>query len=81
MQETFTELQDKPCKATVQASVEKTVQAVKAKNCQASSPKITEGMHKFVDLFVRKIEETVAQVRIHIACELSSLILMVLLTD
>ena len=62
MEETFIALRDKPCKETVQASAEKTVQTVKARNCQACSPKITEGMRDFLDLFTRKIEETVSQV-------------------
>ena len=62
MEETFTALRDKPCKSTVQACAEKTVQAVKAQNCQACSPKITEGMRDFVDLFVGKVEEVVSQV-------------------
>ena len=62
VEETFTALRDKPCRATVQASAERTVQAVKAKNCQACSPKVTEGMRDFLDLFTRKIEETVSQV-------------------
>ena len=62
MEETFTALQDRPCKSTVQACAEKTVQSVKAQNCQACPPRVTEGMRDFVDLFVRKIEETVSQV-------------------
>ena len=65
MEETFLTLRDKPCKETVQASVEKTVQTVKARNCQACSPKITEGMRDFLDLFARKIEETVFQVSLY----------------
>ena len=63
MEETFTALRDKPCKETVKVSAEKAVQTVKARNCRACSPKITEGMRDFVDLFTRKIEETVSQVR------------------
>ena len=63
MEETFTALRDKPCKETVKASAEKAVQTVKAQNCQLCSVKITEGMRDFVDLFTRKIEETVSQVR------------------
>jgi hypothetical protein len=62
MEETFLALRDKPCKETVQASAEKTVQTIKARNCQACSPKITEGMRDFLDLFMKKIEETVSQV-------------------
>ena len=62
MEETFLALRDKPCKETVQASAEKTVQTVKARNCQACSPKVTEGMRDFLDLFTRKLEETVSQV-------------------
>ena len=62
MEETFLALRDRPCKETVQASAEKTVQTVKAQNCPACSPKITEGMRDFLDLFTRKIEETVLQV-------------------
>ena len=62
MEEAFTALRDKPCAATVQAFADKTVQAVKARNCQACSPKVTEGMRDFVDLFARKIDETVSQV-------------------
>ena len=46
----------------MQASVEKTVQAVKARNCQACSPKTTEGMRDFVHFFVRNIEEIVSEV-------------------
>ena len=62
MEETFTALQDKPCKKTVQDSAEKAVQTVKARNCQTCSPKVTEGMRDFVELFERKIDETVSQV-------------------
>ncbi|KAF8545707.1 hypothetical protein OG21DRAFT_1518546 [Imleria badia] len=61
MEETFTALRDKPCKEPAKASAEKTVQTVKGRNCQVCSPKITEGMRDFVDLFTRKIEETVSQ--------------------
>ena len=63
MEETFTALRDKPCKETMKACAEKTVQTVKARNCQACSAKVTEGMRDFLDLFTRKIEETVSQVR------------------
>ena len=62
MEETFTELRDKPSKETVKAVSEKTVQSVKARNCNICSPKITEGMREFLDLFGRKIEEKVSQV-------------------
>ena len=62
MEETFAALRDKPCKESVQASAEKTVQTVKERDCQACSAKITEGMRDFVDLFTRKIEEVVSQV-------------------
>ena len=62
MEETFAALRDKPCKATMQASAEIAVQAVKARECRACSLRVTEGMRDFVDLFTRKIEETVSQV-------------------
>ena len=62
MEETFTALRDKPCKETVKVCAEKTAQTVKARNCQVCSAKITEGMRDFLDLFTRKIEETVSQV-------------------
>ena len=62
MEETFTALQDRPCGSTVKTCAEKTVQSVKAQNCQACPPRVTEGMRDFVDLFVRKIEETISQV-------------------
>ena len=62
MEETFTALRDKPCKETVMASAEQTVQTVKARNCRACSAKVAEGMRDFLDLFTRKIEETVFQV-------------------
>ena len=62
MEETFMGLQDKPCKETEKASAEKTVQTVKARGCQVCSPKVTEGMRDFVDLFTRKIDETVSRV-------------------
>ena len=62
MEETFAALRDKPCKETVKACAEKTVQTVKSRDCQACSPKITEGMREFLEFFTRKIEETVSQV-------------------
>ncbi|KAF8555641.1 hypothetical protein OG21DRAFT_1476426 [Imleria badia] len=66
MEETFLGLQDKPCKETVQASVEKTVQTVRARNCQACSPRIAEGMRDFLDFFTGKIEETVSQIELEL---------------
>ena len=80
MGETFIALRDKPCKSTVQASAEKTVQEVKARDCGACSPKVTEGMRDFVELFARKIEETVSQVS-RIARVHPPQTWMVLLTD
>ena len=62
MEQTFTELRDKPSKETVKAVSEKTVQSVKARNCNICSPNITEGMRELLDLFARKIEEKVSQV-------------------
>ena len=62
MEETFAALRDQPCTEIVKIFAEKTVQTVKARNCAACSPKVTEGMRDFVDLFTRKIEETVSQV-------------------
>ncbi|KAF8553553.1 hypothetical protein OG21DRAFT_1497601 [Imleria badia] len=62
MEETFTALRDKPCKETVQASAEQTVQIVKAQECRVCSPQITEGMRDFLDLFTRKIEEAVSRI-------------------
>ena len=62
MEESFAALRDKPCMEVVKASAEKTVQAVKTRNCSTCSPKVAEGMRDFVDLFTRKIEETVSQV-------------------
>ena len=62
MGETFTELRDKPSKETVKVVSEKTVQSVKVQNCYICSPKITESMRDFLDLFARKIEENVSQV-------------------
>ncbi|KAG6381733.1 hypothetical protein JVT61DRAFT_337 [Boletus reticuloceps] len=67
MEETFTALRDKPCNETVKTSAEKTVQTVKARNCQACSPTITEGMRDFVDLFTRKIDETVSQIELELS--------------
>ena len=62
MEETFTALRDEPCKETLQTTAEKTVQAVKSRDCQACSPRISEGMRDFVDFFAMKIEEAVSQV-------------------
>ena len=62
MEQAFTELRVKPCKATVQAAAEKTVQIVRARNCRACSSAINEGMRGFSDLFAKKVEETVSQV-------------------
>ena len=62
MEETFTALRDKPCKETVQAAVERTVQSVKARNCNACTPHVAEGMRDFLDLFTRKVDKAVSQV-------------------
>lgn len=62
MEDTFTALRNKPCKETVQAFVENTVQIVKTQGCEGCAPKITEGMCDFVDLFARKVENAVSQV-------------------
>ena len=62
MEEALTVLRDKPCKETLQATAEKTVQAIQSLNCQACSLKISEGMRDFVDFFAMKIEEAVSQV-------------------
>ena len=61
MEETFMALRDKPCKETVKAFAENTVQAVRAQGCTCST-RVPDGMRDFVDLFTRKVEETVAQV-------------------
>ncbi|KAF8551229.1 hypothetical protein OG21DRAFT_304600 [Imleria badia] len=66
MEETFTQLRDKPCAATVRAAAEKTVQTVKTQNCASCSPSITEGMRDFSDLFVRKIEVVVSQIELQL---------------
>ena len=62
MEETFIALQDKPCEKAVQTSSEKMAQAVKARNRQACSSKVTEGMRSFVELFTKKINEAFSQV-------------------
>ena len=62
MGEVFTALRDKPCKKTVNTIAEKTVRTVKARDCPVCSPRITEGMRDFLEMFGRKIEETVSQV-------------------
>jgi hypothetical protein len=62
MEETFTELRNKPCKETVQAFAAQAVKAVKAQGCAACSQMITEGMHEFSDLLVREVEKEVSQV-------------------
>ncbi|KAF8119646.1 hypothetical protein EV363DRAFT_1381192 [Boletus edulis] len=66
MEETFRALQDKPCKETVQATADKTVQTVKARNCQNCSFKITEGMRDFLELFTRKIDESISQIEVEL---------------
>ncbi|KAF8125080.1 hypothetical protein EV363DRAFT_1226096 [Boletus edulis] len=66
MEETFKELRDKPCKATVQAAAEKTVQSVKALNCQACSATVTEGMRDLSDLFVKKVDEAVSRIELEL---------------
>ncbi|KAG6370515.1 hypothetical protein JVT61DRAFT_11296 [Boletus reticuloceps] len=66
MEETFKELRDKPCKATLLAAAEKTVQSVKALNCQACSQKVTEGMRDLSDLFVKKVEEVVSRIELEL---------------
>ena len=62
MEETFAELRDKPSKGTVKAVSEKTVQSVKLQNCGICSPRITEGMREFLEVFAQQIEEKVSQV-------------------
>ncbi|KAF8557936.1 hypothetical protein OG21DRAFT_1481931 [Imleria badia] len=69
MVETFAALRDKPCKETVQASAEKTVQNVKGRNCRVCAPQVTEGMRDFLDLFTRKIEEAVSQIELELDFE------------
>ncbi|KAG8221056.1 hypothetical protein J3R82DRAFT_2567 [Butyriboletus roseoflavus] len=64
MDKTFEALRDKPCKATVQASSEKIVKSVKAAGCPSCAPKIADGMRDLLDLFARKIEETVSQIEL-----------------
>ena len=61
MEETFTELRDKPSKETVKAVSERTAQSVKAQNCSICS-RITEGMREFLEVFARQIEEKVSKV-------------------
>ncbi|KAH0836776.1 hypothetical protein J3R83DRAFT_8525 [Lanmaoa asiatica] len=80
LEETFIALRDKPCKETIHAFAEKTVQSVKAQNCQACSPKVTEGMRDFSGLFARKVAEVVSQVN-RITRRNSSESLMVFLID
>jgi len=67
MEGTFTELRDKPSKATVHAAVEKTVQTVKARNCSTCSPAITEKMRDLSDLLVSKVEEAVSQIELELS--------------
>ncbi|KAF8141470.1 hypothetical protein EV363DRAFT_1248208 [Boletus edulis] len=66
MEETFTALRDKPCKETVQTTADKTVQTVKARNCQNCSFKVTEGMRDFLELFTRKIDESISQIEVEL---------------
>ena len=62
MEETFIELRDKPSKETVKAVSERTVQSVKARGCSMCSPRITEGMREFLEVFAQQIEEKGSQV-------------------
>ncbi|KAF9224059.1 hypothetical protein BS17DRAFT_780409 [Gyrodon lividus] len=66
MEETFLALRDRPCGVTIEACAEKTVQAVKARNCAACSPKISKGMRDFSALFTRKVQEAVSQVELEL---------------
>ncbi|KAF9233458.1 hypothetical protein BU15DRAFT_66561 [Melanogaster broomeanus] len=66
MEETFLALRDKPCKATIRACAERTVQSVRAQDCAACSPHIAEGMREFSALFARKVEEAVSQVELEL---------------
>jgi hypothetical protein len=63
MNETFEALQDKPCKATIDSWVEKTVKKVRNENCQVCSANISEGVRVFCELLTKKIEEVVSKVR------------------
>ena len=67
MEETFVALRDKPCMATVESFVAKTVQSVRAQGCPICSVNISEHMRDFSELLTRKVEEVVSEVRSVIA--------------
>jgi hypothetical protein len=62
MEETFVALRDKPCRATVESFVEKTVQSVRAQGCPICSVNISEHMRELSELLTRKVEEVVSEV-------------------
>ncbi|KAG9313125.1 hypothetical protein JVU11DRAFT_6575 [Chiua virens] len=64
MEQTFVELRDKPCKATIESHAVKTVQSIKGKNCISCSPHVEEGMRGLVELFGKKLDEVVSQIEL-----------------
>ena len=62
MEETFVALRDKPCAATVESFVEKTVQRVTRLGCSTCSGLVPEGMRGFSRLLVKKVDEVVSRV-------------------
>ncbi|KAF8555644.1 hypothetical protein OG21DRAFT_832006 [Imleria badia] len=62
MMETFVALRDKPCRATVESFVAKTVQSVRKQGCPTCSVNISEHMRDFSEVMTRKVEEVVSRV-------------------
>lgn len=63
MEATFQTLKEKPCARTVRESVEKTITDVRSRDCRSCAPNIATVMHQFADLFAKKVEEVVAEVK------------------
>ncbi|KAG9313123.1 hypothetical protein JVU11DRAFT_6573 [Chiua virens] len=72
MEETFVELRDKPCKATIENHVEKAVQSVKGRNCPTCSPHIEGGMQGLTELFTKKLDEVISQFELDFTSQVKS---------
>ncbi|KAG6381732.1 hypothetical protein JVT61DRAFT_336 [Boletus reticuloceps] len=66
MEETFSELRDKPCRTTVESFVAKTVQSVRARGCPTCSVNIANYMWAFSKLLTRKVEEGVFKIDLNL---------------
>lgn len=60
---TFQTLREEPCAQTVYDSVEMAIEGVRRRNCRSCTPNVATVMHQFADLFAKKVEEVISEVK------------------